>query len=146
MNIRHANADDPDDLAALAYLADQLGYPISPEQVLQRLTSICSRRDHAVLVAEDDDNIVGWVHVFGAERLESDPCAEIGGLVIDESQRGSGWGTALLAAAENWAATQGYPNVRVRSNVVRQQAHAFYEKRGYRCAKQQAVFSKPVLK
>ena len=146
MNIRHATADDPDVLAILAHLAGQLGYPSSLEQVLQRLTSICSRRDHAVLVAEDDDNIVGWVHVFGAERLESEPCAEIGGLVIDESQRGRGWGTALLEAAENWAAAQDYPTVRIRSNIIRQQAHQFYEKRGYRCAKQQAVFTKPILK
>ena len=74
--------------------------------------------------------------------LESDPCAEICGLVVEEAHRGHGVGTELLEAVEDWARSQGRDGIRVRSNVLREDAHRFYEGRGYRCSKRQVVFAK----
>ena len=132
------------DAAILASLSTQLGYPSSPDQLRRRLTMVLGRSDHAVYVATHDESVLGWLHVFVAERLETDLFAEIGGLVVDSSHRGSGIGTALLAKAEEWARDRGCRTLRVRSNVVREEAHRFYEERGYRRAKQQAVFDKRV--
>ncbi len=43
------------------------------------------------LVAEDKDkNVIGWIHVFIAVRIESETFAEIGGLVVNENIRGYG--------------------------------------------------------
>jgi GNAT superfamily N-acetyltransferase len=49
-------------------------------------------------------------------------------------------GKLLVQAAVRWAAERGYAKVRVRSNVVREDAHRFYEREGFQRAKTQAVF------
>lgn len=134
----------PDDAEALASLSGQLGYESSAERIGVRLRAIRSRSDDRVLVAERAAGIVGWIHVFGAARVESEPFAEIGGFVVDAGCRGSGIGAALLAAAERWALERGYEVMRVRSNVARADARRFYEKHRYRVAKEQTVFVKPL--
>ncbi len=141
VTIRLAAAGDVD---ALASLATQLGYASSADQVAARLSSIQGQESHAVLVAEAAGVVIGWVHVLGADRLVVDPYAEIGGLVVDSSQRGHGIGAVLLQAAERWASEHGFAIVRVRSNVVRAEAHRFYESQGYVRRKRQAVFDKPL--
>ncbi len=87
---------------------------------------------------------MGWLHVQTRVVFESDPFAEIVGLVIDESTRGEGAGGHLLAAAERWATANGHTEMRVRSNVVRTAAHQFYQNRGYTIAKTSLLFSKPL--
>jgi GNAT superfamily N-acetyltransferase len=139
--IREARAADAE---ALAALSDQLGYPAAAGEVRERLAALALRGDGRVLVAEAKGRVIGWVHVFGAHLLETAPFAEIGGLVVGEGHRGGGVGGRLLAAAEEWAAGAGYAVVRVRSNVVRERAHRFYERLGYRSTKRQAVFAKAV--
>ena len=141
MTIRSARESDA---ATVASLSTQLGYPASPEQIGDRLASIGERVDQEVLVAEQAGTVVGWVHVFRSDRLETDPFAEIGGLVVDRSHRGRGVGAALLDAAEAWAAARGLRAMRIRSNIVRDEARRFYENRGYTCSKTQAVFGKPL--
>src|SRR4051794_3266964 len=115
----------PSDAATIADLATQLGYPSRPEEAEARLRDVLSRPDSTVLVAEDEDGTVtGYGHVFGAHRVDADPFAEIGALVVDERQRSQGIGAALVEAMEEWAAGQGYRALRVRSNVIRDRAHA----------------------
>jgi GNAT superfamily N-acetyltransferase len=132
------------DAEALAALSDQLGYPAAAGEVRERLRVLARRGDNRVLVAEAEGRVVGWVHVFGAHLLETPAFAEIGGLVVGDGDRGRGVGRRLMRAAEEWAAAAGYAVVRVRSNVVRERAHRFYEGLGYACAKRQAVFAKAV--
>ena len=141
MHIRRAT---PADLEALTALAAQLGYPSSSAEIEARLRRLSAHPDlHAVYVAETPPGaVVGWMHVFISARVESDPFAEIGGLVVDQQQRRAGVGEALVAAAETWARERGLATLRVRSNVVREHAHRFYERRGFEQIKQQAVFHK----
>lgn len=137
--VRAAEESDAERIAALS---GQLGYPVAAEAVLKRLRAIQQRPDHAVFVAEMGGQVVGWVHVYGVATLESPPHAEIGGLVVDEAQRGRGVGRALMERAESWARSMGLETVRLRSNVVRAEAHAFYEHIGYAQVKTQKVFAK----
>jgi len=51
-------------------------------------------------------------------------------------------GRRLVAAVEEWAADRGLEEVTVRSNVVRPEAHPFYERLGYRRAKNQHAYRK----
>lgn len=139
MRIRLARADDA---PVIATLAGQLGYPSTPDEIRSRMRDILARDDHAVLVLEDEDVVIGWIHVCAVQRIESDPCAEIGGLVVAEAERDRGFGAALVAAAEAWAVARGFTTLRVRSNVVREAAHRFYERHGYTCTKQSRLFSK----
>jgi GNAT superfamily N-acetyltransferase len=131
------------DAERIALLAGQLGYPSSTVQVLQRLDRIKGNNQHAVFVAESKDGrVVGWLHVFVGHLVESDPYAEIGGLVVDELHRSAGIGRLLLQRAEAWAHAKGCQTVRLRSNIIRKEAHEFYLKRGYNLTKTQHAFAK----
>lgn len=139
MNIRHAIDSDA---AALAALSTQLGYPARPEEAAERLSALGAG---ALLVAEEDGAVLGWIHVCGIRFFQSPPFAEIVGLVVDETARGRGVGKLLVQAAAGWAAEQGYGKLRVRSNVVREDAHRFYEREGFQRVKTQAVFDRRLL-
>ena len=137
MNVREATAADA---AALAALSTQLGYPAQPDEAAERLTALGP--EGAVLVAEADGAVLGWIHVCGIRFFQSPPFAEVGGLVVDEAARGKGVGKLLVEAGARWAAERGYRKLRVRSNVVREDAHRFYEREGFRRTKTQAVFDR----
>jgi GNAT superfamily N-acetyltransferase len=137
MITREATASDA---AALAALSTQLGYPAQPEEAAERLIALGPAG--TVLVAEENGAVLGWIHVCGIQFFQSPPFAEIGGLVVDEAARGRGVGRLLLEAAVRWAAEQGYGKLRVRSNVVREDAHRFYEREGFLRVKTQAVFDR----
>lgn len=131
------------DSLQLARLATQLGYPSTEGDIAARFARIRTEGAGEVLVAVNaDDVVIAWTHVFLARRLESATFAEVGGLVVDESRRGAGIGEKLTRAAEEWAQARGAAILRVRSNIVRERAHHFYERLGYERAKTQAVFAK----
>ena len=132
-------SDSPD----VAELCLELGYPVTVEQVERRLAEITSDSDHVALVAESEDGrVVGWVHVHGSKLLLSSPRAEIGGLVVAAECRRRGVGRALMVAAEGWARDKGYGGIRVRSNVIRSDAHDFYRGLDYSSTKRSHVFEK----
>jgi GNAT superfamily N-acetyltransferase len=137
--LRRADAQDAGRVAALS---GQLGYPAAEEAVRERLRAIGQRADHAVFVAEAEGQVVGWVHVYAITTVESCAHAEIGGLVVDEAHRGRGIGRALMERAEAWARDAGLAAMRLRSNVIRAEAHAFYARIGYAPVKTQKVFEK----
>ena len=140
ITVRAAAMADAD---AIASLCGQLGYPSAGADAERRLAQIASEPDAVVLVADSArEGVIGWIHVRALHLLTRDACAEIGGLVVDESQRGRGIGGRLMAAAEDWARRRGLGELRLRSNVIRDDAHAFYRRRGYESAKTSLLFTK----
>ncbi|WP_243302593.1 GNAT family N-acetyltransferase [Geothrix oryzisoli] len=131
------------DAAPLADLAGHLGYPSTERDLVDRLTTMLAREDHLVLVAEKEGEVLAWLHAFVALRVESPPFAEIGGLVVAPAARGQGVGGRLVRAALAWTDQQGLGSLRVRSNEVRRETHAFYLHLGFTAAKTQRVFSRP---
>jgi len=133
----------PCDAETLAVLAGQLGYTSSPEQVRQRLEQIVQDPDNVVLVAEGEDGqVIGWVQVYRRELLIDDRHAELGGLVVAEGRRGQRVGQLLMEEVECWARARGCTAVYVRSNVIRERAHRFYERIGYEVIKTQRALRK----
>jgi GNAT superfamily N-acetyltransferase len=132
------------DAAAIAALAGDLGYPTPTTEMAARLALVDGRGEHAVFVAESRGEVTGWIHVAAEFHLESGEFGEVAGLVVTPGARGAGTGSLLLAEAEAWARARGLASLRVRSNVVRADAHAFYGRRGYAFRKTQAVFDKPL--
>ena len=131
------------DAPAVADLAGQLGYPSTEAQIRRRFESVSDDPGSAVFVAEDEaGHVVGWTHVVARSFLESDPYAELAGLVVDRTARRRGVGHILVSAAETWAAERGYATMRVRSNVKRVEARPFYEGMGYVIGKTQNVYEK----
>ena len=130
------------DAPALAQLSTQLGYAADSETIKPRLIGLQQDPAHTVFVAEADGAVVGWLHVFLHQLLESGRRAEGGGLVVDEHARGTGVGRLLMARAEQWARDHGCAAVTLRTNVIRKDAHAFYEKLGYANIKTQHTYRK----
>ncbi|HEV2490606.1 MAG TPA: GNAT family N-acetyltransferase [Candidatus Acidoferrales bacterium] len=131
------------DAPRLAQLSGQLGYPSTPAQVTERLAPILSDPEHVIYVAEKDSGeIPGWVDVSVMRAIAADPRAEIAGLVVDESSRSQGTGRLLMSAAEEWAREKRCAAVSLRSNVIRERAHEFYERLGYQLIKTQKSYRK----
>jgi GNAT superfamily N-acetyltransferase len=131
------------DASTVAVLSGQFGYPATGEAIGRRLAAIIDDPDATVLVAQARDGaVVGWVHVRTLQLLQRDACAEICGLVVEEAWRYRGIGGQLMAAAEDWARRQGMSLLRLRSNVVRNDAHAFYRRLGYAGSKTSVLFTK----
>jgi GNAT superfamily N-acetyltransferase len=142
IKIRRAKRSD---LASIAELAGQLGYPAKPAEIAQRLRTIKPASQHAVLVAESPERkVIGWLHVSVSPLLEVQLRAEVNGLVVADDERSRGTGALLLSAAEQWARRRGCKNMSVRSNVVRDRAHQFYLRHGYEHYKTQKAFRKPI--
>lgn len=137
---------ETNDLAVVAVLATQLGYPSTLDQLERRWERVRSDPDRAVFVAElATGEVVGWVDVHGVHGLAVEPYAAVAGLVVDEAARGQGVGRCLMAAAERWACEEGYQEIQLRSNVTRHAAHAFYARLGYQVMKRSLAFHKRLI-
>jgi GNAT superfamily N-acetyltransferase len=133
----------PTDATGIAALSGQLGYPATAKQMAARLKRALRAKDGACFVAETkEDGVIGWVHVSVTPLLEVERRAEVNGLVVDEKVRSLGAGGLLLKAGESWARKMGCAGMSVRSNVIRDRAHAFYLGQGYEHYKTQKAFRK----
>jgi len=139
--IRRASAED---CPRLAGLSTELGYPMSPAEAAERLRELAGHADHAILVAEAEGRIAGWIQVSLPRVFETPARAEIAGLVVDETARGHGIGSRLVAAAADWARERGCLAIRVRTNIVRERAQAFYRREGFGEIKTQMVLEKAI--
>jgi predicted N-acetyltransferase YhbS len=115
---------------ALARLLTQLGHPIDPATLAQR---IVKQERNLILVAETDGKPVGFVSwqiewVLTRER----PVAHLTALVVDQRLRQLGIGSALVAQVEKAARKIGCEMLFVLSNRSRPMAHAFYSRNGFR--------------
>lgn len=128
------------DAPAIARLSAQLGYPMTIDFVERHLRHTDEAPRHAVIVACRESDVVGWIEVRIAHAMETESLAEIVGLVVDEVARGGGIGRELIAWARTWAEEAGQNRLRVRTNVQRGDAAAFYSRAGFQEIKQQRVF------
>jgi GNAT superfamily N-acetyltransferase len=134
------------DAQALADLATQLGYPSTPEELVERLPHVMDAADAELLVVTDiRDRPIGWLHVELKRSLVAPLAAQVMGLVVDERQRSAGVGAELLSRAEAWAAARGCAELLVATRVTRERAHRFYRRHGYDLLKTSHVFRKGLV-
>jgi GNAT superfamily N-acetyltransferase len=141
IKIRRARKSDA---ARLAALSGELGYAATVKEMKVRLNRVLQAADDIVLVAEKNGDVIGWLHLGVYHLLESPLFAEINGLIVAEGQRSSGAGAKLLEVGEAWARKRKCVRMSVRSNVIRERAHAFYERQGYEHYKTSKAFRKPL--
>ena len=132
----------PADAEAAAGLSGELGYPVDATTMRLRIEQVTASVDHGAFVACQAGHLVGWIHVSAVHHMQSDPRAEIGGLVVAAHARSAGIGAQLVARAEQWAREAGFSSVVVRSQIMREAAHRFYLREGYARTKTSAVFTK----
>ena len=131
------------DAARIAELSGQLGYPATAVKIAQRLRGLKPVLKHAVFVADlPGSGVIGWLHASVGPLIEVELRAEVNGLIVAEGQRSLRAGAKLLEAAEEWARKRGCKSINLRSNVIRERAHKFYERQGYEHYKTQKAFRK----
>ena len=136
---------EPSDAIQVAELSGELGYPATESQIEPRLREVQGRPDRAIFVAElGSGQLAGMVDVFVSRAITKDQFVEVAALVVREDMRASGIGRLLMNCTEDWARGQGCDEVRLRSNVMREGAHRFYERRGYEHYKTQKAFRKAI--
>jgi len=133
----------PSDAAEIARLSGELGYPLSIDEMRASLGRLLADARHFVAVADEgSDRLLGWMHVEHRTSIQSADRGELIGLVVDGDARRRGTGRALVDAAERWARSQGLTTLTVRSNVMRELSHPFYEALGYVREKTQHLYRK----
>jgi len=137
--IRSARLDDS---PALAALSEQLGYATSAANVASRLPRYIDASERRVIVAELDGQVIGWTSIEIVDHFYIEIFAEISGFVVDSAHRGQGVGHALMAEAELWTSEMGLAGLRLKTNVVRIEAHRFYEGLGFERTKTQYTYVK----
>ena len=138
--IRNATINDSSDISELS---KELGYPTSELEIRERLNSILNSNNHIVYVAFlSNGQVIAWIHIFEAQRLESGAFAEIGGFIVSEIFRNKGVGKKLLKVAEEWTQLKSLPKLRVRSKIEREDTKKIYSNMGFSVSKKQRVFDK----
>ena len=130
------------DAQPAAQLSEELGYPVSIDEMKDRIAVIHALPDRAIFVACVDEAVIGWIDIAITCHLATGRHAEICGFVISHAYRSQGVGCKLLAYAERWVAARGIARIVVRSRTTRESAHRFYLRERYTRTKTSAVFSK----
>ncbi len=137
LNIREAEIND---LNSISNLSKYLGYRSASEDVTgKRLGKLLKSDSNKVWVYEKDGQVLGWIHVFLANRLASASFVEIGGMVVDPDFRRRNIGRDLVEHAKEWADSINL-HLRVRCNKKRTETHQFYESIGFSLSKKQHVY------
>jgi len=128
------------DVNEITKLAEQLGYTMSQSQMLRNIEALQEHKDCDAYVAVHEEQVIAWIGLVYRIQLESPPFCEINGLVVDDRYRGKGIGKILIEKARNWTMVKGCDHLRLRTNVIRHEAHEFYSALGFVETKQQKVF------
>ncbi|UCC68795.1 MAG: GNAT family N-acetyltransferase [Armatimonadota bacterium] len=128
--IRPAEARD---VPALAELMGELGYPITVEDMRDRLDFAASSGDDELFVAESDGRAVGLIGIQVSDFVHRVArYGRITALVVAAGYRRRGVAAALLKHTEAFLAARGIADVRVDAGSHRkEEAHRFYQAQGY---------------
>ncbi len=137
----HVREALPGDVARICALAHQLGYDV-PEAYAARMLAARGGEHEIFVAVVPRVGVVGWIEARIEAHLLQSHCVLVDGLVVEDEYRSTGIGLALLQSVERWAGAAGARVVRVRSNVLRERAHRFYERNGYARMKSQNLFEK----
>ncbi|WP_432470550.1 GNAT family N-acetyltransferase [Amphritea sp. HPY] len=128
MKIRAATIEDS---AQVSVLMLQLGYQLTPVQTAEMIHSHQKRNDEVYVGLLDNQvraviSLIYFDYFPGAQRL-----CRITALVVDESLRGQGYGTALVELARARAKARQCSSLELTTNFRRNKTHAYYEHLGF---------------
>jgi GNAT superfamily N-acetyltransferase len=103
---------------------------------------ILSDTGNRILVAREEDAIVGYVQFFPVDELGFRPFVEIAEFLVAPEVRSRGIGAALLERVEDTARANGIACLKLSSQTFRERAHAFYERHGFRNFKNSRFYEK----
>ncbi len=142
--IREANDSDFEQVGAifleeLQFHADLLPdrfQVAEPMMTLAWFEEILQNPEKVLMVAEENGRLLGQI-LLNITKTPDDPILKprkfvyVDELAVTASHRGQGIGKKLMAAAEEWARTQGIAEIELNVWDENGRAVAFYEKLGY---------------
>ena len=127
-------------LDSVLLLSAELGYPGTHEALLARFIVLNGLKQHALFVSSSDRGINGFIHVEAIDDLIEERKAEIKALIVSENERNTGTGHELVKCAIEWARMFGLHTIYLNCNILRNRAHCFYEKEGFKKVKTSHFF------
>lgn len=122
------------DIAAIAELSTQLGYPTSIQTLFERLEKIHQDPRYHTLVVEHEHQVIGYAGLIEQMTWQFDQAIlVIQAFVIHEKYRGKGIGKTLMNAIEVWAKKSNLYIMTLNSQhgSHRLIAHQFYQDLGF---------------
>lgn len=122
---------NPADAVDVADLLGQLGYPVSASEAALRM-KFYEQPHYRILIAKKEETNVGFIalHVYDELHLPG-PVGRITSFCVNETVRGTGVGTTLLYAVEDFFKEKECYKIEVTSNLRRSQTHRYYLHHGY---------------
>ena len=142
MNIKIRRAMISDARAIFELCQTELGYHYSFEQVEANIRRLIGDSTNLVLVAEQNGEVVGFVHAHNHEPIYAPPMKNVVAMAVRGDQQKHGLGHTLINAVEDWALQSGAVAVRLNSGEYMDDALHFYKSMGYDYIKTQYNFRK----
>lgn len=117
-------------LQAVALQQQIVPFTIDPDYAVRHYETMWHCDDCCVFVVREGDALLGTVSGFCCRGLGGN-FLTIEDLIVAETLRGSGIGTKLMAAVEEFGRTRNCDYAIFVSSGFRKRAHHFYEKIGY---------------
>ena len=114
-------------------IRNDLGYENSSDKKIEiRLNAIREHKDYSTYVAVYEEKVVGFIGLLRGKAYEIDgEYVRIAALAVKKEYQGKGVGSRLLAEAEEYARRVKAVAIVLNSDLQRESAHKFYERRGY---------------
>jgi GNAT superfamily N-acetyltransferase len=99
----------------------------------ERIAQVTKDPNTALLVCEYGDHVCGTalVSLCADVMFKAQPFAVVENVVVDESARGQGVGTALFQYIESFCRDAECSKIMLLSTVDREDAHRFFERMGF---------------
>lgn len=140
MLIRKSTVEDAAGIQRLNKTA--MGYDFPVAETEKKLRNALADAGQCVLVAVENQEIVGYLHMEDYDTLYFPHMKNVLALAVLPECRRRGIASQLLAAGEDWARETGATGIRLVSGAERQEAHACYLKAGFKERKLQKNFRK----
>jgi RimJ/RimL family protein N-acetyltransferase len=139
VHVRHAVPRDAKTLVELARAVGSepegwlvaVGEWRTPGEERRHLRAVRRSRRAAVLVAEKEGRVVGRLSIVCDDQPACEHVADLG-LMVAKNSRRQGVGSALLAAADEWARRVGVAKIELHVFPHNHAARALYLRAGYR--------------
>jgi GNAT superfamily N-acetyltransferase len=120
------------DAPELARLFTALGHPTDAAGVHSRWAMWQAEGNVALVALRADGTLCGMATLHRTWVLHRPkPVGRITALIVDEADRATGIGRALVAASERWLSAAGCGLLEITSNARLVDAHEFYRHLGY---------------
>ena len=132
--MRAAGAADIPALLALLAILDTAGdEPLSHEQAAATLATMARYPSFRTFLAERDGRALGTYTLIIMENLghRGRPSALVENVAVHPDARGLGLGRLMMEHARGLCRARGCYKMALSSNLVREEAHAFYEHLGF---------------